>query len=1708
MMAIRVTTTESSGGEEDDEEEGIMTNLVESKVDTSDDEEVVLVDGLPETAVDDDEDDELDVDEDDSHVVHVTDVDGDDEEVFVVQDTVSTQSSTESNVSTDNQYYTLSDLLDLITGITPGVTDHLMEEFLVAYKFLLTDHRLTSVLPQLNQGGCQCVHCMSNPTKLLVRHLIQRSCSFDLLLRLTLVWVNCFFNDFDGNFNYTRKILVRLKQIQLYQNQPPIELDVHCPPLPSHPPPPLDKMDSDVDDNQNEDESDDTFDFEDMECDTTPRIESSLDLVLLALSLKSTIRKVPIPVESFTRVTFDLGIDSNFASSNSHLTPNSAASGSCSSTLQPPHQESSDENEVTIGSKCTSNGLDSSDSVIRLVFDPVTGRVFVGCNVKDTRGDCCDSILLREGDRLISIDDTSISYTSLTNSPELEFKAVRELESRIANCVKGHSSGSNTSSSSSSSSLSNCQSKLLLAKTKYDPFAYNTILKRIRKRKLICNKRHSISSSISSYSTGYHSSVTSNSRLTHPHFHSTGHHHHGHHGHHHHHAHGHGLSLSSTSSPTSSTSQIANSSCTSHSTNSSYSHHSLSNVQSSGSKSELEALQIFNAFKDGREHLLLVDEKKTNAREVVMILARDLFLSAASSLNTNSSFDQIRRKASLAALLSPSSGGQSNSGGSASGQQAVAGLFSSLDFALYELTVSYTPASGVIVRSRRISDTATNLWSSRSIFSRLLLKQIAKNSSVVTSSANLQGTNEDEDGDSNSFENRIRKELVESYLKVKNKRAKVSTEDEDYNPISLTDVEPMVLALELTYHAFRLFSALDAQSILSSILTSSNSTGGSSSTRGTNTLTNNGNGKNQSASCLPSNSGQSLSPSGSRNAEDFICASKVTTGLEAWESLTEAEMFWAINEILRQPTSEDRVKCVKVLIKTAIICLSKLRNFSTAASITSALEHASIKRLKKTLWQPLKKKHKNLTDDLYKLNQVLDPSKNMAFYRRSILEAVKGHFEQSRNSHNSNERLSVGGGAVTGANTLTLGESARYRSLSATGHSLFNDLRSSMSKSKTSTSSGQSNSANCGNGSLRKIVIPWYPVHKKDLTFFHITQDTLDKTDPSRINWTKIRSIVSKLRELLSYSCESPSSNKPYGIDDALEIETSYGNGGSGDMHRNTVSFWYEPVPRRSYPYIEVIGDYKHPMTPPCDSSDSSKEIAKKVHSFMSKEKLTKEFLHNSFFKPNCILFNEELLMKKSLDLETAPVSTSSTVTKTSTSGRTVNITVSGGSGSNTGNPQASTSVSTCTAASVSITSQARSNSQMYPSGSLNDLKRAKASTTGENSVPSLESMNCNFHGILSGQLKHSMGPIGRTIPTSKFGVTDETQLNKLMALTTNSTSKSSSKAGKHHHHHQSHSAHHSHHHQQQPHHQHQHQHQPLQQPQQQQQPQPQQQYTHHLHQNTNLQSTMDHSILAPNALYPAQSSSSSSSTCSSASLHHSFGSNANALLASANLTLASSAAPAGNLGHRTLGHKPCAHHSGDHLSRESSSLGPAFRYPESAHLPSLATARTTSTASFSQQPRAASSQQQPVKGPIILPPHHHRHHHHLQQATTGQHHRHHQHSTSSHPKTVSSSSASSTRDSSPLASFEHSNVNVICTDSSTAARNVSDLNLKHASRSSSIETTQMLPSYEETIANLRAMRVTPLHDPSSNNLSPSSNPSRQRSTSCPRRSNRKENLV
>ena len=99
----------------------------------------------------------------------------------------------------------------------------------------------------------------------------------------------------------------------------------------------------------------------------------------------------------------------------------------------------------------------------------------------------------------------------------------------------------------------------------------------------------------------------------------------------------------------------------------------------------------------------------------------------------------------------------------------------------------------------------------------------------------------------------------------------------------------------------------------------------------------------------------------------------------------------------------------------------KLRNFSTAASITSALEHASIKRLKKTLWQPLKKKHKNLTDDLYKLNQVLDPSKNMAFYRRSIIEAVNGKFETGRNSHGSgnNENNKVlSGGLNSNSNSL------------------------------------------------------------------------------------------------------------------------------------------------------------------------------------------------------------------------------------------------------------------------------------------------------------------------------------------------------------------------------------------------------------------------------------------------------------------------------------------------------------------------------------------------------------------------------------------------------------------------------------------------------------------------------------------------------------------
>ena len=644
--------------------------------------------------------------------------------------------------------------------------------------------------------------------------------------------------------------------------------------------------------------------------------------------------------------------------------------------------------------------------------------------------------------------------------------------------------------------------------------------------------------------------------------------------------------------------------------------------KSSSKQSSCSAILVYNS-KTGQEYYLLVTEE-TSAREVVMILARDLFLSnsafdSPSSMNstTSSLKTQIKRKLSKQIPSSTS-------------------VFSSSDFALYQVSVSGSSIDSVTVRSRRIADSSNNLWTTlynnnNSSFSRFLLKTISSS-------------------EESDFEKKLRESLVDSFVN----RIKSSSSTE---VVSLTELDPIVLSIEFSFHAYSLFCCLDPQTIVSSVLSSD-------PTKVTN------------------------------NKQDKELSSFSEKILFFWESLTEAEMFWAINEILAPNSVEDRMKVVKILIRVALYCLFSLRNFSTAASITCALGHSSVSRLRKSLWIPLEKKHKNLIKDLEKLNKVLDPSKNMSFYRRMLSEASSSGLQVIDSSQ------------VTGPLTPS---------------TIVNNQNLEKNPAKKRRR-------------RRRVVIPFYPVHKKDFTFLHLTSETFvkqpEEEEELMVNWSKVRSLVSAVKDFVSLASEENNQDEEEEDKQSKESEDNnidednsccwlqqfiLLNQEKSEENNSTEKIDTLTRDPNRYPFNEIDGD-KYRL--PTQEGVSDSVFAKKLYNFLSRERMTRSFLRIRFLERNNILFNEDLLMKRSLDIE--PVVTSNVVS--------------------TGNTSCNLNNTPSTTSSASLAPP--------PSG------------------PSLESLNSNFHGLLLSSSNNTSTP---------FGVTSFDQLNKLLSLETKKKSSKSS---------------------------------------------------------------------------------------------------------------------------------------------------------------------------------------------------------------------------------------------------------------------------------------------------------------------------------------------
>ncbi|RWS16666.1 rap guanine nucleotide exchange factor 2-like isoform X6, partial [Dinothrombium tinctorium] len=101
--------------------------------------------------------------------------------------------------------------------------------------------------------------------------------------------------------------------------------------------------------------------------------------------------------------------------------------------------------------------------------------------------------------------------------------------------------------------------------------------------------------------------------------------------------------------------------------------------------------------------------------------------------------------------------------------------------------------------------------------------------------------------------------------------------------------------------------------------------------------------------------------------------------LQEFESLSNKEMFWVINEILNEQSLVKRVKIIKYFIKIGNFCRT-LHNYNSLFAILSGLGHGSVQRLKQT-WDKLGAKYHKI---LKALQKIMDPSRNMALYRGEI----------------------------------------------------------------------------------------------------------------------------------------------------------------------------------------------------------------------------------------------------------------------------------------------------------------------------------------------------------------------------------------------------------------------------------------------------------------------------------------------------------------------------------------------------------------------------------------------------------------------------------------------------------------------------------------------------------------------------------------------------
>lgn len=154
-------------------------------------------------------------------------------------------------------------------------------------------------------------------------------------------------------------------------------------------------------------------------------------------------------------------------------------------------------------------------------------------------------------------------------------------------------------------------------------------------------------------------------------------------------------------------------------------------------------------------------------------------------------------------------------------------------------------------------------------------------------------------------------------------------------PINLLSLNSTVIAIELTLHDFNIFRCIEPQSFIYDVF---------------------------EMRC-------------NIDSIDEKCKKE----LNEFESLSNKEMFWVINEILNETSVVKRIRLIKYFIKVANIC-RHLHNYNSLFALLSGLGHGSVQRLK-TTWDKLPTKYNKL---LKNLQSLMDPSRNMLNYRREI----------------------------------------------------------------------------------------------------------------------------------------------------------------------------------------------------------------------------------------------------------------------------------------------------------------------------------------------------------------------------------------------------------------------------------------------------------------------------------------------------------------------------------------------------------------------------------------------------------------------------------------------------------------------------------------------------------------------------------------------------